>query len=655
MKLRQIGFKILSLVMVFAILFSVSATTISAAAAGVDNHAEEEKKELNYVSLGDSMTNGYGLPGYGDAGRNDGSTNSGSGVEDYGYGSYTNIFAEAIGATHHSQLAMSALRAEDLHWLLELDYNDLDAVALTEMVTWDEDAWNAVFTTGDYWTWKEICTHSRTRHTTEAILNSGYTEYPECYNPANKYVNDVALIAKYFQDSVADADVMSLGIGNGNFGVFSFGRIMEAIGFTGDPEDALIYRVENAIRELSPEQQAKVLELRAKLYLAIEDKLGMSLEENETLSVLANTVVYTGISFVLNYAGSVEAMLQLNPDAEIILVALMNTFAKEGDVEGISIGNLLDAVYEPLNVFIAALPTYMQLTENSVYANAKFYYASADYVECLVDVYGDELKNPDSVIRDRFVESIVGTAGDPGMVWGMLGNTDYVTLAEVEAYDSLETSAERIAFAMSNANKMQSILMYLAFEDAIVDASRGAGVGIDAVLGLGNMDASAFGSIFTDVSENTQAAILGSILNGDGYFSDVIAVVAQSLQASGYEAVVLANYADLQAMFVDYIANGRDAVIGKLANTIALANTGYDYATLVNYENAGYVPAGTAKAIIDGATTLVDSLYNGYVSAYTVLCTREIIAEAVSSNEAIYGLLSLFARCVIGNGLGAHP
>ena len=38
-----------------------------------------------------------------------------------------------------------------------------------------------------------------------------------------------------------------------------------------------------------------------------------------------------------------------------------------------------------------------------------------------------------------------------------------------------------------------------------------------------------------------------------------------------------------------------------------------------------------------------------------MLCTREIIAEAVSSNEAIYGLLSLFARCVIGNGLGAHP
>ena len=46
----------------------------------------------------------------------------------------------------------------------------------------------------------------------------------------------------------------------------------------------------------------------------------------------------------------------------------------------------------------------MQATENSVYADATFYYAEAEKVECLVDVYGDELKNKDSVIRDRFVE-----------------------------------------------------------------------------------------------------------------------------------------------------------------------------------------------------------------------------------------------------------
>ena len=48
------------------------------------------------------------------------------------------------------------MRAEDLHWLLEFDYNDDEAVAITD-ASWDEEAWNAKFTTGDYWTHHELC------------------------------------------------------------------------------------------------------------------------------------------------------------------------------------------------------------------------------------------------------------------------------------------------------------------------------------------------------------------------------------------------------------------------------------------------------------------------------------------------------------------
>jgi hypothetical protein len=122
MKLRKISFKIVSLVMVLAILFGASATTISAATEGVQ-HDHTEENDKHYVSLGDSMTNGYGLSGY------DGE----SGVEDYGYGSYANIFAEEIGA-EHTQLAMSAMRPEDLHWILEFDYNNPELVALVDSI-----------------------------------------------------------------------------------------------------------------------------------------------------------------------------------------------------------------------------------------------------------------------------------------------------------------------------------------------------------------------------------------------------------------------------------------------------------------------------------------------------------------------------------------
>ena len=66
---------LLSLLMVF----SVCSTALVVYAADAD-----ESNEINYVSLGDSMSNGYGLPGY------DGNT----GVEDYGEGAYGNQFAE---------------------------------------------------------------------------------------------------------------------------------------------------------------------------------------------------------------------------------------------------------------------------------------------------------------------------------------------------------------------------------------------------------------------------------------------------------------------------------------------------------------------------------------------------------------------------------
>ena len=638
MKLRQISFKIISLVMVFAMMFGMSATTISAFASNLAETETTETTDKIYVSLGDSMTNGYGLPGY----------DYNSGVEDYGNGSYANQFAQWLGATKHYQLAMSAMRAEDLHWLLEFDYNNPEAVALTEMSEWNEEAWNAVFTNGDYWTWNEICTHGRTRSTTDSILATGYTAYPECYNPINKYTNDVALIAKYYQEAVVAADVMSLGMGNGNFGVFMFGRILEAIGFNGEPSDALVYNVESAIRELEPEMQAKVLELKAELDKVVADYIASD-DNNmaaETVEVLANTVVYTAISYVLNYAGTLEAMLQLNSDAEIILVALMNTFANKTEVEGLTIGDLLEVVFTPLNIFIAALPTYMQATENGVYADATFYYAEAENVECLVDVYGDELENEESVIRARFVESIVGTEKNPGMVWDMLSYDVYPTLAEIEEFESYKVASNKVAYAQSlGADKTQAVLTYLAFEAAIVKASEGAPVSISSVLGLGTMDTSAFDEIFKTIEKNTADEIADSINNKTGYWLDVSAIVKNQLRGQDFGGVnahdflfkgieaynVPATYKGIQYLLKDYLANGRDAVVAKVSATLALVSQA------------------------DKAEALVDGVWNGYTGAYTVLCSTDIIYDAVVESESLAGLLSLFARCVIGNGLGGHP
>ena len=117
-------------------------------------YEEQEQEPVKLVSLGDSMTNGYGLPGYGTYLPG---AMGGTGVEDYANVAYANQFAAWLagytgeigadqvvfegnkGVVEHTRLAMSGLRAEDLHWLLELDYESEAQLDLTERTKlWSE-------------------------------------------------------------------------------------------------------------------------------------------------------------------------------------------------------------------------------------------------------------------------------------------------------------------------------------------------------------------------------------------------------------------------------------------------------------------------------------------------------------------------------------
>ncbi|MBR4852335.1 MAG: hypothetical protein IKV01_01890, partial [Clostridia bacterium] len=370
-------------VLVAALMLGVCSSPIALAADALNKEGP-----VNYVSLGDSMTNGYGLDGY----------NGNTGVEDYGEKSYANEFAAWLGAdTNHAQLAMSAMRAEDLHWLLEVDYND-PAVenVINEMAAtgWNEELWYSVFTNGDYWTWKELVNDYRLDVAAYCIegkdgggdtgfnVNTAYAEYDD--------IDSLKIVAKYYQDSVKNADVISLAIGNGNFGVFAFGRIMEAIGFDGEPADAMIYNIENALRECDEATKAEIDNLMAKVEKTLAEN-GIVANDGDdstvsTMEALYNTAMYAVVSYALNYAGAVEAILQLNPDAEIIQVALMNTLEDNVPVaDDVTLGQLMGYLFTSLNAYLAALPTAMQVAQNSVYADATFYWAEAPYVEVIAD------------------------------------------------------------------------------------------------------------------------------------------------------------------------------------------------------------------------------------------------------------------------------
>ena len=84
--------------------------------------AAESEKTINYVSIGDSMANGYGFAGYYQTSndRNVYDFKTGKGM--YGVGAYPNQFEDYLTGlgyeVNHTKLATSAMLAEDLLYLL---------------------------------------------------------------------------------------------------------------------------------------------------------------------------------------------------------------------------------------------------------------------------------------------------------------------------------------------------------------------------------------------------------------------------------------------------------------------------------------------------------------------------------------------------------
>lgn len=622
MKMRNARWLRSALCLMLAMILALG-TCVTAFAEEVGGEAPAETKTINYVSLGDSMTNGYGLTGY----------NGNSGVADYGEGSYTNQFATWLvdngyaDEVNHFQLALSAMRAEDLHWLLEVDYDDpavvdlidemdkqysnrdsvindaiadgrLDAdyaAALRQESTKKAyfeayaDRWNEVFSNGDSWTWRELV-HDY-RFNVIACYVKYYEKNPDASadvtvpyekqdgTPIYSDVEALQIVAKYFQENVANADIVSNGIGNGNFGVFILGRVEEAIGFGGKPVETMIYKVDRAIAECPAAVQTKILALKDAMYAALENYVAV--EGNDMMEALINSMVYGGLSYVLNWCGSMDAIVKLNPDAEIITMGLMNTMnGIKMEVGGVTIdvGQCMNIMLGSLNAFMAAYPVTMQALGH--YDDATFYYAEETQVECYADTYNDVIYKEDNVVRDRFVNSIVGEEGNE-LIWNSIRpiaknmgtELQTVTLEQIQAYEAM-TDVEKIGCANQNGAQAMSIALYLAAEKAVLQVLRDGGtMSADAAVKMGE------GTLSTD---------------------SVVALFEEKL--------------------------------------------------------AEYTPANTQRVIDAIGENVFGSLGDSQQKMLVALFAMpDALGEALAEDEEIGGLLNLYAHCLLGNGLSGHP
>ena len=699
MNFKKMSAKALSVFMSLIMLFSVFAPAVSAIDAD-HNHATE-KPDLNYVSLGDSMSNGYGLDGYAQNGYFDISENEGIGQ--YGKGAYTTQFAEYLTMgglvnVNHIQLAASAMLSRDLLFLVG---------------------------GGEY-------------------INDGYTGFIDYVGLSWKDLIDAEgniINEEFFADlqalyikSIANADVITMGLGNAEFGAYIMHKLMTCLGFGGTSYTEVIdyVQLENLMDTCDPALVEKVIELRDKYLAMLPQDEAFEAFENEQIETIANLFIYTILDFCNNYTKILDRIVELNPDVEIMIVGLMNTLTGvkfELNGETYDLGDYMGLALDIVNTHLTTYAT-VQVVNDEAYRNATIYYTAAPKVEVIIDTYADGLND---VVRARFHETIVGKNGKAdGYVWGLLnsaGNVPYIALSEIEAFEANRIAyTEELAFRMPvlsglvDANTWYNVYtpemreailaayadvieegvmgylaliqMYLAFEAAIVKASEGSTLSLGSFVAISDLSI-----VLEDVisamdydQADLESAILASKTNKDEAYKAFIAIVEDKLtgiyptgtldkdtfgdgsreylsktpvinfliggKITNNSNKILADFAGVYNTieeFYDDVENlSEDELVKKIADKIyndfcLNYYTEAQQAQLNYYEKA----TGLAFRIVNAASACLDAEYGEYYEY--LYFVPGYASEAMCENEVLKGLLGLFGRCLIGNGIGAHP
>ena len=551
--------------------------TETGATTGVDLNDLDKNNdnEINYVALGDSMTNGYGLTGYEPSGTI------------VGFNGYLQVAPEAypakfaaylagyngmidIGQTVYegenatvnlTQLAMSGMRPEDLLFALNylddewetwepgsMSWEDFKALGWGDYHTWDEfintkfrhnyGAWEnhtlSYFCTvceksykGTYdkgeslpaaewdvcehvcaWGGQVACDHSY--HVEDAdvvqwiagryVAFAEITEIPE--EVQYKYVipyysylvdggdgklfankdgaahfgNGNAATAAQYQAAIKDADVISICLGNANFGVVMLARMLSANGvmkgfgandYCVDAKGDWIFDISNYdYREFKKTiTDSTILEVANEAEKLIFANYGLTGNENpmeldeakQKDYATANLVLYTAASYMLSYRAVLDRIAELNenPNLKIMIVGNMNAMSgvkmTMSDGEVIDMTAEMEGIFGLLNDYIAGLATLLNKDEPD-HKDITYFYAEEPTVDVLVNHF-EELIDGDNVLRDRFITEITGRVfhmmggAMPATMPGGIELRSEITRQQIEAYKNgtlYESFAEQV-------------------------------------------------------------------------------------------------------------------------------------------------------------------------------------------------------------------
>ena len=555
-----------ALAVVLVICMAIGFVPVSAFAAS---------EKLNYVSIGDSMSNGFAL------GNGYGSTNH-DGFNEICTKAYPYLVAEHYG-WNLTQLATSGLRSEDLHYILEAGQPD-------------------AYPADDY-------TNDLLSHRWKGTWNG----------------KDAAGV---FQDAVKNADVISLALGNANFGVYLMSMLGEL-----DSDTYAYATLDNAVKLLSLEGDLKDLvydlydELVAYLSLRLPKKLA---------ETIADRVAYVATSYMYNVTGSLNAIAALNPDVEIVMVGMMNNMSGcemeityQGKTNMLDFAEMLDLLINPLNLYLAGMPTYLQTKE--AYADVAFYYAELDRIECLGTTFKDDFDNDRAFYLSRFVPDLTS-------LYFPIFGLDENTITWQNVYDYLQKGSSAVS-----EDKIVAVELYLMLQELVLnsmeqkpsadlDALSAMNVPESAILSVGEVTKYAIASQF-DLSKALtldDLPVLKEILSNNGTVIGLMSYYGRSGLADGMSSHPTAKtHVDMKNMIV----SSYDAKYTAQEETIIKVGKLLDKAYNDPNVQAAIAKASSGKVRVENSFKYV-ALGDGTAAAsgYPELLKEKLAAEAAAIN-----------------------
>ena len=301
-----------SLIMAFAVMMTF-VFSFSTSFAGTT-----PKPELNYVAIGSSTANGYGLDGY--KHENSGIRYTNTGEPQEVKASYPRKFEALLGGKYEvnfTNLCPEGLRTNELRALLNYSVERSD------------DYYHK--NSGDVF----LASH------TDIYFHSAFNK------TTTKEVSD------YFKESIREADIITLDACENNFGSYLAQRIQNI----ATNNNSLNQTIED-IDEIPDNVKILVAKAKEESLELLATKAPLDEQMNGLLDQIIDALVYCAATCCVNFTVDVQEIYKLKPDVDLIVFGITNPLKNvwiQFNGEDINFGKIAQVYVDAVNMYIKAL------------------------------------------------------------------------------------------------------------------------------------------------------------------------------------------------------------------------------------------------------------------------------------------------------------